>query len=381
MIEHLEQLCLAVGIVRSSDAKRVVEAVNDRLATLLNAHIIKLYWHQGESEDGTLYGPIAYINAPGLPEPRQFTLSPAGEHAGVLQWVLREGQPLWLEDIKARRDEDELENRATQQSIETRRLNLADPPQSDSMMVVPMFERGAVLGLYSVELARSGRFNGQVFSLMKRLSRPLADLLYNADVYEYDKEKTGRAITKFLTANQEVKFDRVLLEENCRTAFVARPFQPEFTRTQASIERALASFEVRAKHYVAESRAFVVEEIINQIKTSHFCVADLSGNNENVLAEVGMMMVLGRRLLVLKQRGDESTIPFDLSQYSIWEYDFSGDDLVVVDPAVGGLVPFGEVLERFLNELPADTGYPFAEPWRPEAEQGSPHTGAASVGA
>jgi hypothetical protein len=372
VIEELEQLCLAVGDVSAADAKRVVEAVNGRLAALLNAHITKLYWQQEDSEDGAVYAPIAYTNDPSLPEPRQFTMRFEGEAKGVLQWVLQEGQSLWLEEIRTHYREPEQLNHATGNRVETATLSLADPPLSDSTMVVPIKERGLVHGLYSVELANSGRLNAQVLSLMNRLSRPLAALLYNADMYEYDKQKSGRAITKFLTANQAVKFDRVLLEQNCRTAFVARPFQSEFTRTQASIERALAEFGVRAKHYVAESRTMVVEEIINQIKTSHFCVADLTGNNENVLAEVGMMMVLGRKLLVLKQRGDRSTVPFDLSHYSIWEYDFSGSDLMVVDPAASGLVPFRDVLERFLGELSADTGYPFAEPWRPDGGTESP---------
>jgi hypothetical protein len=36
VIEQLEQVCLAAGGVRESDAERVIDTVNQKVATLLN---------------------------------------------------------------------------------------------------------------------------------------------------------------------------------------------------------------------------------------------------------------------------------------------------------------------------------------------------------
>jgi hypothetical protein len=66
MIERLEQLAFAVGAVSSNDAKQVVDAVNDRVMTLLNAQVVKLYWRE-EVQEGFILDPMAYVNRHGTP--------------------------------------------------------------------------------------------------------------------------------------------------------------------------------------------------------------------------------------------------------------------------------------------------------------------------
>jgi hypothetical protein len=43
MIEGLDQLCKAIGIVDRGTARQVVEEVNRKLATLLRAQVVKFY--------------------------------------------------------------------------------------------------------------------------------------------------------------------------------------------------------------------------------------------------------------------------------------------------------------------------------------------------
>jgi hypothetical protein len=366
VIEQLEQLCLAVGGVSEPDARKVVEAVNRRLSVLLNAEIVKFYWKE-EAQEGVILKPVAYINDTQAPDPQRFQLSTSSR--GVLEWTFTTGQALWIEDIRSHAREDSMVNLAGATSLPTETLNFADPPQSDAIVVVPIRERGVVCGVYSVELQTSRRLSERVVYLMQRLGRSLGTLLHNADMYDYDIRKSGRAITQFLDSLQGFAFDSVLLDQNWRTAFVARPYAGEFSAVQNVIENALLAFGVRAKHYVPETRQYVVSEIISQIKNAHFCVADLTGNNSNVLAEVGMMMVLGKRLLVLKQRGDEADIPFDLSQFSIFEYELGrGEELLVWSPAEHRMIAFGEILDGFLKQLPAETGFHVAHPWDPDRE-------------
>jgi hypothetical protein len=367
VIEQLEQVCFAVGSVREPDAEKVIDAVNRKLGTLLNAHVIKLYWKQEADRGGVILRPVSYINEAEVPDPQPFSIT--SECRGVLEWVFATGRPLWLQDVQRQYRDETVVNLATDEPVATELLQFADPPQSDAMIVVPLRERGVTHGLYSIELPSSRGLNPRVKSLVERLGRALGTMLYNADVFEYDMRKSGRAINQFLNSVQSFSFDRVLLDQDWRTTFVARPYKDEFLRVQQVVEHLLLSKGIRARHYESENRQYVVNEIIGQIRNSHFCIADLTGNNLNVVAEVGMMMVLNKKPLVLRRKGDDSPIPFDLSQFSFWEYELGRDDgLLVQSPAAGRLVPFDEVLERFLNELPPENGFFLAKEWRPEAQ-------------
>jgi hypothetical protein len=366
MIEQLQQLCLAVGNVSDTDARSVVEAVNRRLSDLLNAEIVKLYWKE-EAQEGVILRPVAFVNKARVPDPQRFPVHAASR--GVLEWVFTEGQPLWLDEVKRNCHEQTIVNRATKREISVDALSFADPPQSDAMVVVPIRERGVVCGVYSIELQSSKRLSDRVVFLMQQLGAALGSLLYNVDTYEYDVRKSGRAISRFLDSMEGFAFDTVLIDQNFRTAFVARPYAGEFGQVQTAIERALGAFGVRARHYMPDSRQYVVEEIISQIKNAHFCVADLTGNNSNVIAEIGMMMVLRKKPFILKRHRDEATIPFDLSHFNIWDYELGPDDeLLVRSASEGRMVPFGGVLEPFLNDLPADTGFHHAAKWDPSSE-------------
>jgi hypothetical protein len=362
VIEQLEQLCYAVGSVGESDARQVVEAVNRRLKVLLNAHIVKLYWKE-EAREGVILKPIAFINDTDWPDPESFQFG--ADSRGVLEWVYRAGEPLWLEDVRTTYQQPSVVNEVSGAEIDTDLLQFSNPPQSDAMVVVPIRERGVVCGVYSIELdSTTERLSDRVVYLMQRLARSLGTLQYNADTYQWDLKKTSKAIRAFLDSIQTFTFDSVLLDQNWRTAFVARPYRKEFGAVQTAIEDVLAGCGVRGKHYVPETRQYVVSEIINQIKNAHFCIADLTGNNANVLAEVGMMMVVNKSVLVLKEHHDEAEIPFDLSQFSIWEYELSRDDsLLVWSAADQRLIPLREIVERFLKTLAPETGFAAAKRW------------------
>jgi hypothetical protein len=364
VIEQLEQLCLAAGAVGTTDAKRVVNAVNRPVSRLLDAHIVKLYWAR-DAEEGVILEPVGFENRSNAPDPRDF---PVREGAcGILEWVYTNGKPLWLEEMRRDAHEPTMLNRANDTEIDVAELNLKDPPQSDATIVVPIRERGVVCGLYSVEMQKSGRLSNQVLDLLTKLGRSLGALLYNVDVYDYDLRKTGRAIQAFESTLDGFSFDRVLIEQSYRTAFVARPYRGEFARVQTAIERALGRHGIRAKHYMPDSQKYIVSEIIEQIRSAHFCVVDLTGNNPNVVAEVGMMMGMGKRPLVLKQRGDDAEVPFDLGQFSVWEYELTADEkLLVHSPADHQLIDLDAVLERFLARLPQDIGFEAAQEWREE---------------
>jgi GNAT superfamily N-acetyltransferase len=251
MIEQLEQVCLAVGSVRESDVEQVVEAVNGKIAKLLNAHIVKLYWRQEAEGGGVILRPVSFINDSNGPDPQHFPITQ--DRPGVLEWVFRTGRPLWLEQIRRHHNEETIVNRYDERPLATAELAFAHPPQSDAMVVIPLVERGIVHGLYAAELATTRGLSERVVALMQRIGRPLGTLLYNADVFAYDLRKSNRAISRMLTTVQAFNFDRVMLDQDCRTAFIARPYEDGYLRIQRALERLLEARGIRAKHYEAEN--------------------------------------------------------------------------------------------------------------------------------
>jgi hypothetical protein len=374
MIEGLDQLCKAIGVVDHGTATQVVEKVNRKLAELLRAQVVRFYWSR-PAEDGTVLEPIAFINNTRAPNPQQFTVTK--ESRGVLHWTFRTGQSLWLENIRQTYKNPMQRNLLTSEDVETQELIVDDPPPADSTMVVPIFERGIPQGLYLVELQASGRLTKGIAELMRDLGGSVGTLVYNADMYEYDASKSRDAVRRFFDSMQDVAIDPVIIHQRTRTAFVARPYGGEFTSIQERVEKALASKNIQARHFTAEMNRAVIDEIVSQIRNSHFCVVDMTGNNPNVLTEVGMMIVLGKRLLVLRRRGEDSMLPFDVSHYTYWEYEPHGSDqLHVWSPAEDTTIPFDIVLGRFLDTL-APTFWS-AEPWDPHAARSSDRPASAS---
>jgi hypothetical protein len=367
MIEGLDQLCKAIGIVDQSTAKRVVDEVNHKLAELLGAQSVRFYWSR-LAEDGTVLEPIAYINETRAPDPQQFTVTK--ESRGVLHWAFRTGQPLWLENVGETYKDPVQHNLLTSEDVEASEFVIGDPPACDSMMVVPIVERGIPQGLYLVELQASGRLKKGIAELMRDLGGSVGTLVYNADVYEYDASKTRDAVRTFFDSIKDVAIDPVIIHQRTRTAFVARPYGGEFTSIQGRVEKALACKGIQARHFTAEMNRAVIDEIVSQIRNSHFCVVDMTDNNPNVLTEVGMMIVLGKKLLVLRRRGDDSVLPFDVSHYTYWEYEPHGSDqLHVWSAADSTTIPFEVVLDRFLDTLPRT--FWAAEKWKPQTERSS----------
>jgi hypothetical protein len=349
MIEGLDQLSKAIGIVDQATARHVAEEVNRKLAALLRAQVVRFYWSR-TAEDGTVLDPIAFINETRASDPQQFTVT-AGSR-GLLHWAFRSGQGLWLEDLRRTCREPTLTNLMTGEPVDTAELVLGDPPSCDSLMVVPIFERGIPQGLYLVELQASERLTKGIAELMRELGEDVGTIVYNADVYDYDARKSRDAVRRFVDSIKDIALDPVIVHQRIRTAFVARPYSEEFTSIQERVEKALAAKGVQARHYTAQMNRAVIEEIVSQIRNSHFCVVDLTGNNPNVLTEIGMMIVLGKKLLVLRRRGDDTALPFDVSHYTYWEYEPYGDDQLRVWTADGTGLPFEDVVDRFFETLP-----------------------------
>ncbi len=367
MLNQLEHLSYALGSINREDAKRVCEATIRKLNDLLRAQVVKLYW-AGEAQDGIILNPLAFINnAPGQdddPKPFQVT----AERPGILPWVFREREPLWLEKLQEKDLTQPVRNEAASKDVPAEYLDMAAGGWIDSMMVVPLALRGEVRGLCSVEFQSSGRLSGTVLELLKRLARPLAGLLWGMDVFLYNQERASRAVSEFLSDIADFEFDTTVLIGEERSGFVARPFDRDYSIVEEKIGELLASKGIRARAYQPEGGTrYIIDDIQAQIRRSHFCIADMTGLNANVVAEVAMMVVMRKHFMLIRRKDDQVPIPFDLSQYPFHEYEASPSGLRVWISAQNAYQPFEVVLDRFIERLQQDTGFLTAKEFRPVA--------------
>ena len=365
MIDMLEQLSNAVGLIARSDVKRVADEINRRVMDLLGASLVKLYWLQ-EAEDGIILAPFTFINETSNPDPRAFQLSSKDPVGSVLAWVFTTGRPIWFESLASKDPAQPMRNELDGTMIAPEFLDINPRYVMDSVTCIPLMVRGEVRGLYAVELHSSGRIKPSIIALLQRLGRSLASLLWNADVYEYDQQKTSGAVQQFLNAIRKFTFDPIFLEEHYRAGFVARPFQPAFGEVEARLTKLLEVRYIRARCYrPSGGHDYIIDDIEKEIRSSHFCIADVTGASANVMMEVGMMMVLGKHFLLIRRRDDTTPRPFNISHLPIHEYDLGGDEagLRMWDAATSRFLPLDQLIDNFIGQLSAESGSSSASPW------------------
>jgi len=363
MISDLEQLCLAVGAVSQADVIQLADAVNRRFQALAGAQVVKVYWRE-EAENGNILNPLtaSIANSYAGPEPRPFQV-PA-EPNGVLSWVFLRGQSLLLTDLKNSDRDAPKFNHASGEYIRPEYLDVHNSPLLDAIMAVPITVRGQIVGVYSVESMTSERFNLRVLGLLRDIARALSPLLWNADVFTYDLKKASRAVAKFLDSIRDFVFDPVILEQDVRSGFIARPFRDEFTRVENALCKLLNGKGVLARHYTPSThRTLVIDDLIRQVQNSHFSICDITEANPNVIAEVGMVLIAHKPLMLIRRKGDETPIPFDLGHVPVYHYEFgAGDDeLRFYDVADRSYQPFSHALDSFLSQLPPEIGFSSAK--------------------
>ena len=86
------------------------------------------------------------------------------------------------------------------------------------------------------------------------------------------------------------------------------------------------------------------------IKTSHFCIADLTGQNPNVLYETGVARGYGRKVIIICQ--DKKDIPSDLDGVMYVEYNVSD-----LDNLLSGIQQYFSRVREIVNEFREYDGF------------------------
>ncbi|HEX2064019.1 MAG TPA: GAF domain-containing protein [Acidimicrobiales bacterium] len=363
MLEQLEQLANAVEAVSIADARRLAEEVNQKIVALVNAPVGKLYWRESPAEDGSILNPIAWVNKTQLENPRPFQVTEGT--TGILPWVFRSRHSLWLEELRSKDLTAPVSNELGGPKVPPEHLDMRGLVEIDSMVTVPIRVSGHTLGVYSVELPQSGRFNASLITLIERLSRSVGLILWNAYSRAFNEEKTSRAITSFLNVVRTFPLQDLMIQEGERSGFIARRFEEAFSEVERLLTRALESKGIQAKHYrPTHGQPYVLDDIVQSINQSQFCVADITGLNPNVLVEVGMMIILRKNILLLRERGDDSPRPFDLNQFPCYDYRVEeGNRLLIWNEAEHRFEPVDDALEKFMQQIAQEHGSSSRRGW------------------
>jgi tetratricopeptide (TPR) repeat protein len=142
-------------------------------------------------------------------------------------------------------------------------------------------------------------------------------------------------------------------------AFVLMPFKDEFDDVYSVIKQCCSSSRVghsilcqRADEIAEPGR--ITDQIIEAIKRADFVVADLTGNNPNVMYELGYAQALGKPTILLNQAVDKT--PFDTKDLRQIVYDRTRlvkDCAPRLVTAIDAVVRDGSLLETSEQSSPA----------------------------
>jgi hypothetical protein len=114
--------------------------------------------------------------------------------------------------------------------------------------------------------------------------------------------------------------DAAVIEATSRLCFVMMPFNGMFDEVYRNLIAPAVSSQGLTPMRADEMSGpgFVMEQIRSAIQQARLCIADVTGNNANVLYEVGLAHAMKKPLILLAER--ESRVPFDVAHERVIFY-------------------------------------------------------------
>lgn len=369
---ELERISLSLDFITSEDGKKILHIVNQRLYEILRARIIDVRWKE-VATDGVIFQPFFSTE----PDPKPYPLNETS--GGVWSWLYKEARPVWVENDPKRGSGQPLKNLAIGVDIEDKYLKI--DPKTRHLISVPLLLKDVVWGAYTFEWGEFGKVDAETLDSIRQLGPLIARIVWKVDVYNRNKKHTGQSIALLEKSIFSPSFITVVLNPY-RAGFIARPFEPAFNDIEKFVKSFINKHRIKAQHYVStHGRPIVIEDLQREIRSSHFGIVDITGLNENVMIELGMLMVLERKVLLLRRfddqsdKSDEMKLPFDLQGRQIYRYQIappsagkgaSTPEINVINAADGQAVKLSEVLYNFIAELQSDRSFEEALPWEDE---------------
>ncbi len=139
-----------------------------------------------------------------------------------------------------------------------------------------------------------------------------------------DREVTAEAVDRAVKARSKkprrVAQQLLGIEEVSTQVFVLMPFRGELIPIYHIIKESgerVGLRVIRADEMIAPGR--ITDQISDAIGRAGLIVADITGQNPNVLFEVGMASSLGKNILIISQK--QESIPFDIADQRVIFYE------------------------------------------------------------
>jgi len=169
----------------------------------------------------------------------------------------------------------------------------------------------------------------------RRLERRIMDLEQNLlelrsnpalerKVSQMERELRKLKVTSVNLEGEEKQQKDMLknFKEAGKKVFVIMPFAPMFDDIwRGGIERACNTEEMGCLRVdQINLSSWITEDIKEYMKMADFVVIDITGNNPNVMFELGWALALDKKPIVIRQKDDPSNVPFDVKDLRYIQY-------------------------------------------------------------
>lgn len=181
-------------------------------------------------------------------------------------------------------------------------------------------------------LPKTIKYTQDIDKRFRYLETDLASLKTNPEILEKVSklEKEMEALRKSISSPERIiKEQKDMLKEykeSEKKVFVIMPFAEMFNDVWlGGIERSCRQKEfgyLRVDKIALSS--WINEDIKNCIEMANYVIADITGNNPNVMFELGWALALKKTPIVIRQHEDTTNVPFDvkdiryISYYNTW---------------------------------------------------------------
>jgi hypothetical protein len=311
LLHEYIRLAKSVDYASIEQSQQAIGVALDRIKRETGAIIVDLWTRVPGYADIDILEPYLRRSEPGILAPLKISLT--DQAVGLLVWVAETGRPVWLNDID--RNASSWINQLTNEPIEGRHKYVY--VRTSEYFAIPIRYR-SIFAILAIEMLEPNRLQPHHIDIMQTYADPTGILIWKASVCSENRKQTDEAIESF-------RYTSTTLVSNLspyRKGFVARPFEYSFHIVGKAIEQAFKKHRVQATSYqIRPGSPYIFDEMLRQINSAHFGIADITSLNENVLIELGAMLATAKPILIIMNKDARpSPLPFNIAGAECYTY-------------------------------------------------------------